>query len=330
MADVNSFDPVAWSIDGGRHRAELLRVLAYAASNGAEGVVAPGDCKPRQLTTAGPQIRIDAGAIIFRNRSASVKNQCYVVNNRAETVLDVAPTGASGRSDAIIVRAEDPAYSPWPAPAAGTEADYQYVKPVIIQNVSASADSFDDLGLSYSGYMLGRIDIPANTTNITTSMIVGTRRVAVQRREPFFQRYDHNGTVEYSTTTTVENYGKFPQNIADASIYVPDWATKAVVRVDLTGLALVDGAYHGNWQYQLFGGDPLTTVNTKFTYSNEQQAATSRQHIFVSDMVVIPVAFRDKTIGGHLEWGRLSGVGRWKADGNVQITVDIDFIGAAI
>lgn len=327
MTNVNSFDPVAVSIDGGRHRGELWRNLAYAATQGAEGVIAPGDCKPRQLATAGPQVRIDSGAVAIRVRSANVDNQTYIANNRAETRLDVSPTGASARSDLVVVRVKDPQYAPWPTPAAGTAPDYQYVEPVIIPGVPATTDDFFDLNLGYSAYALARIDLPANTTNITTDMIKGLRRVANQRREPWFGRFEFTGANEDSNTASTA-FTKFPVGVPTAQIYVPDFATKAVVRADITGLAIITGAYRGNWRFHLT--DNIDWVDTMVTYANEQVAASQRLSFHVSDDIAIPAGHRGKTVQGYMQFAHISGPGKFRADTNVQISYDIDFYGAAI
>jgi hypothetical protein len=326
MANLNSFDPAAVSVDGARHRGELWRNLAYAATNGAEGVVGVGDCKPRQLATAGPQVRLDAGAVVFLNRSANAGSQAYIANNRSETRLDVAPTGASPRSDAIVVRVKDPQYSPWPTP--GSPADYQYVEPVIIQGVPATTTHFSQLNLGYSGYMFGRIDLPANTTNITTAMIVGTRRVANQRREPWFGRFEYTSGTPENSITSGTSWNKFPVGIPTAQIAVPDFATKMVVRADITGLAIVTGAYRGNWRFHLT--DNTDWVDTQLTYANEQVAASQRLSFHISDMVEIPAGHRGKTVQGYLQFAHISGPGNFRADTNVQVSIDIDFFGAAI
>lgn len=183
MADVIGMDPVAWSIDGGRHRAELFRILAYAATGGGEGVVSGVDCKVRPLTTAGTQIRFDSGAVVIRNRSANVRNQSYVANNRTETRLDIAPNNTgTDRYDAIIVRIEDPAYAPWPTPAAGAAPDYQYAKPFVQQNVGINFTHWSQITgapATWSAYALARVRVRANTNGtITEADIVDLRNVA--------------------------------------------------------------------------------------------------------------------------------------------------------
>lgn len=330
MADVNNFDPVALSIDGPRHRAELLRIGDYAATGGAEGVIAPLDCRVRSLATAGPQIRIDSGAIAIRNRSANIDNQTYIANNRAETKLDVAPTGASGRSDAVIVRVRDPQYAPWTSVLSGV-ADintFPYAQPIIIQNVANTVTNATQLNLGYSAYMLARIDLPANTTNITQAMIKTQRAVTIERREFKFYRHDvAAGSGPYYSATSGTGFNKFPPTSAlpDGSIYIPLYATKAIIRADITGLALVDGPYKGYWKFLLtYGGTDVYTWQVAF---NEQEALAGRLSAHISDDIALPASFRGQVVSGRLTFSRVSGTGRLKADGDTQLSVDMDFYG---
>lgn len=225
MANTSGFDPAAWSIDGARHAGDLLRVLAYAATNGAEGVVAPGDCKVHQLGTPGPQIAIDAGGLVVRNSSGNTRNQTYVSNARSQSTLDVAPTGSSaGRSDAVIVRMRDPQYSPWPSTV---PADYQYVDPIIVQNVSPSATKASDLNLGYSAYMLARLDLPKNTTNIGDAMVKNTRELAQPRSWHRFYGGPPglSEAVVYPPGTADDSSGAVALPGVRPDVEIPSWAT---------------------------------------------------------------------------------------------------------
>lgn len=332
MANVINVDPVAWSIDGGRHPGDLLRVLAYAATQGSEGVIAPGDCRVRQLSTgAGPQVRIDSGAVAVRNRSANIDNQTYIANNRAESRLDIDPTTGSARSDLVVMRIRDPQFAPWQSVVGAADPKtFQYAELLVIKGVPAGTTTFTQLNLGYSAYALARIDLPAGTTNVSDSMIKTLRSVAVQRRKPFFQRIDFptGSTTEYSSTTTTD-FRKFPNTVADFSVPVPDFATRCIVRAGITGLSHYDGSYRGEWHIQ-FNKSGETSFATKVIYANEITPSDQRLSYDIRDDIAIPAEYRGQTSNVQLEFRRIAGTGRWRADENTQIYLDLDFYGSAI
>lgn len=331
MADVYGFDPVAWSIDGGRHRGELLRVLAYAATGGTEGIVEAADCRVRQLAVAGPQVRIDAGALLIRNRSASVRNQTYVANGRVESVLDVPATGGSARSDLIVVRVEDPQYSPWVAPDPEDAPDYQYVKPFRVPNIGASITDATQLNLGYSAVALARVDVPPGTTNITDAMIKDLRQLAQPKRASFTQRYDGVTATSYDTNPAQSTWQRFPPvaQVASSSMAVPTWATSARIRVVISSIQLRTAGVHGWMRYGLHGGVPTTDVYTANTVLAEDEAGFSRITVEISSEVTIPAAMRGKTVSGYPEWQRRTADpldGYLHTDGDVQVVVDVTWL----
>jgi len=243
MANSYGFDPVAWSVDGGRHRGELLRFLAYAATGGAEGIVSPGDCRVRQLSTPGPQVRIDAGGVLIANRSPGVRNQSYAANGRTETRLDVTATGGTGRHDLVVVRVEDPQYAPWSAnkPPVGQEPNWQYVKPFIIENVPAGTKTFAELNLGYAATELARLEIPPGTTTITDAMVKDVRQLATPR---FISDGDIVTPAGSTLTTAMTSFVNFPN--ASKSTTVPRWATEAQVIIRCGIMGFGPGAGNGN------------------------------------------------------------------------------------
>lgn len=242
MANTYGFDPVAWSIDGGRHRGELLRAFAFAATNGAEGIVAPGDCKVHQLTTPGPQVVVDAGAVLVRNRSAGTRNQTYVANARAESRLDVPPSGSSLRRHLVVVRIEDPQYSPWPKPPAGQEPDYQYAKPFIISDVPAGTTSASQLNLGYSAFALARLDVPAGVSNITDSHVVELRELALPREH----RDPHGATMLDQVYLNWDWTFRDWTITAPIQSRVPRWATHFFLATHLVGVDIPTGGAGGS------------------------------------------------------------------------------------
>lgn len=328
MTNTYGFDPVAWSIDGGRHPADLLRLVSYADSGGAEGIVSSTDCKVHQLTTPGSQVVIDAGALLIRNRSANVTNQTYVANGRLPSTLDVTPTGAgAGRSDLVVVRVEDPQYAPWAKPAAADAPTYQYVKPFIIQNVPASTTSAVQLNLGYSAVALARLDIPASTSVITNAMVKELRKVARPRRQREVRIWSPTATEELREAGGRTLFPSMRQLVG-----CPEWATELKAVVHVGGLKLVgDSTGVMRVEYGWNGVDPyLYTQDTGIDHRDSSAGQVDRMSIPIGSEMKIPATFRGKDhyvrIGSDVNAGA---TGYWVADVWTTVVVDLEFVEVA-
>jgi len=327
MANSYGFDPVAWSVDGGRHRGELLRVLAYAATGGAEGIVSPPDCKVHQLTVPGSQIAIDAGALLIRNRSANVRNQTYAANGRVETRLDVTPTpSGAGRSDAVLVRIEDPQYAGFPKPTAGQEADWQYVKPVILQNVGANITNAAQLNLGYPAVMLARLDIPANTSVITNGMIKDMRKIAQPRRQRTVRIWRPTESQTYGPPGSTD-WGWMPRT--NQLIECPEWATELKMVVTIGNLLHIGDLTGGiRAEYGWNGAETLYSEVSGLHHADLTSVGErDRVTIPVGFEKAIPAGMRGKShyvrTGTQLNAGT---TGRLTADVWTTIVVDLEFV----
>jgi len=333
MANSYGFDPVAWSIDGGKHRGELLRVLAYAATGGAEGIVSPPDCKVHQLAVPGNQIAMDAGALLIRNRNANVRNQTYAANGRVETRLDVTPTPAgAARSDGVLVRIEDPQYAGFPKPTAGSEADWQYVKPFILQNIGAGITTAAQLNLGYPAVLLARLDIPANTSVITNSMIKDLRQLARPRRQRFVTSWRPGDGIYQRLDTTSPSLGLFPS--MQQLVPCPEWATQVKMIVNVGNLVIggekAIGGMRAEYGWNLPGNPYVFTEVSGIHYVVPPSDAWSvvRNTIVIAGEAAIPASFRGLShkvrIGSQLNTAVNSG--HIAADEWTTITVDLEFV----
>lgn len=336
MANSYGFDPVAWSIDGGKHRGELLRVLAFAATAGSEGIVQTTDCKVHQLATPGPQIEMDAGALLIRNRSANVRNQTYVANGRTPTRLDVTQTGGSSRQDLVVVRIEDPQYgSGFTKPPAGQEADWQYVKPFIIQGVPAGTSSAAALNLGYPAVALARLEIPAGTSVITNAMIKDLRKVAQPRRQRFVKSWR---PTEYQDSNTWPRgtMGLFPR--MELLVPCPEWASqiKMIVNVGnlIQGGEAVTGGMRAEYGWNLPGNPYVYTDVSGIHRVVPPSDAWSvvRNTIVIAGEAMLPQNFRGKEhkvrIGSEVNEG-VRGDGKFGVDQWTTVTVDCEFVEVA-
>lgn len=320
MADDIGFDPAAFSIDGARIDSELMRVLAYAATGGAEGVVTPGDCKVSPLAVPGKGIRIGTGGLIMRNRSGSAANQSYVANGRRVTTLDTVDTTPSGaRSDLVVVRVEDPEYGPWEEPDPAEAPDYQYVRPRILQGVPANTKTAAELNLGYSAYALARIDRPANTGTVLAQNIVDLRKVANPRRETVRKRLTL--TEAHQLTSSLAPLWR------TAQVDVPSWAARVNIRADLTNIVIKNFSASGVLLATI-GAQAGPKAETGLTQWNEQQTELRRNFVVFDDCYV-PPEIRGTTQEFYMMGSLVGGNGVFYADVNVQQFLEAEFIEAA-
>ena len=184
-----SFDSVPWFVGGGAlHPAEAARLLAYAATSGAAGVVVAGDLAVTQLPTAGTSVRVAVGGAVIPNLYPGGGQQSYVGRAASSTDVSVTATDSgSGRVDLVVARIDDPFYG-GTVPADVTVGPY--VRIAIIENVTAGSADIP-AGLAYPAIALARLDIPASTATITTPMITSLAKVvgAIEVPAPAFAAY---------------------------------------------------------------------------------------------------------------------------------------------
>jgi hypothetical protein len=248
-----SWDSVPWFIGGGaQHSPEVARLLAYAATSGAEGIVSPGDLKVQALSVPGASVRVMPGAGLVLNRATGGTSQSYVARNPIEDVVAIAATGSgAGRSDLIVAQIEDPFMpgEPWQDPVDPTVGPYVYTR--VISNVPAGTTRLQDVP-GYSGrsaITLARVDIPASTGTITGAMIKDLRKLAQPRS---VRELRSNAPVPSNLTATTGTQ-TWPNYVP--TIECPAWANYANILVHVSGFvqagSMADGALYvrlGNTQ----------------------------------------------------------------------------------
>lgn len=335
MADVIGFDPVAYSVDGGRHPGALFRTAQYAAGGPNEGVVSFADCRVHQLATPGRGIAIDPGAITMRNPDA--KNQAYVANASALTTLDGPAATTAERSYIVLVRVEDPEFG-WPEPSSAAAPTYQYVRPMLFGPVPKTTTQASQLNLGYSAYALARVDIPANTTTLIDGMITDLRKVANPRRDRFSDRYN----ILYSPNDGAEtgSWLRYP-DVPQPSILIPDWATQMFLRVDIDGVMARDSALSGNWSVFVgppqgagdaaarITGIPSGVIASRATFFNQQIFGDTVLHFLNSDKMNIPATMRGKPQTFSVRMNRNGGAGFFRSTSATQVVLDVEFLEVA-
>lgn len=284
-----SFDPVPWLVGGGaEHSPEVGRLLAHVATGGASGVGGVSDLKVTSLPVAGGAVRIGAGACLIPNRYAGTNpQQSYVGRAPTATDVTITPTGsASGRSDLIVVRIDDPQYG------GATPADPKvgpYIRAEVISNVGPSASGVPS-GITYPAIALARIDIPASTGTITQAMITDLRHLAQPRRDR--HAFGYSSTQGWSTGP-VDPMNDFNAKVwpsgASWNVLVPSWATRATVRIDVGNYAVKGGDSTG----EIFAAIGSVSANRYGSWDENMPSSNSyRSSVSALAIIDIPEAMR--------------------------------------
>lgn len=309
MTNVIGVDPVAWSIDGGSHPGSLLRKALYAAVGDAEGIVGILDCKVHQLTSAGPQVEIDTGAVAMLNRYTGGAQQTYIATASALSRMDVDPTSGASRSDLVVMRVRDPQYATvpgWTAPAAPT---FQYAIPEVIKNVPPSTETAAELNLGYPAVELARIDLPSSTTNITNAMIKDKRKLARPRER--LDAFTHLPVQAVGSGQKLlgTSFVKWPTALTRAT-KIPSWASEVTFEILLGGIRANTNGTWGSLRAHLGpvgGGNTVTTQEVGYDINVPAANNYDRMTIVIADTKSIPAAIRgtsqDFTLTGKMGSG---------------------------
>lgn len=253
----------AWAIDGAIMSSASARQALYASIPGGEGIVGASDLKVSQLSTPGVGVQISPGVGVVLNRYQSTINESYVVSN---PTVHIVPSGQmpasnpSAKAYILAIVVGDPQFAqvghPWMLasdPPAGEEATFEYVRATLIE-VGATATTIP--GATYPYLALARINVPANTTTITNSMITDLTDLGNPRSwQRLFAAPDGAyGTPNYIPAgSSYGNWSWIGTNGYRPQVPVPSWAKRAIVSGRLTGVGLSSngGGYTGGVRFQI-------------------------------------------------------------------------------
>lgn len=322
-----AWEPTAWAIGGGaEHSPEVARLLAHAATGGAEGIVTPGDLKVQAMPTPGTTIRVAPGAVLLRNRYAGGQQQTYAARNTAQHEVEVQSTSSGGkRSDLVVARVQDPQYG---GPIPADPLTYQYVTTEIIPGVPTNTQSAAELNLGYPAFELARIDLPASTGTVQSSHIEDLRKMATPRKERYLFPYALVGGDGQKLLTASEDGQAWP----DASgwqVRVPEWANG----VHLLGLwsqvkanTGSTGSYGRLWASIGALSDSASVRSQVVGYDLAAQEGAARLTYSVSWRGGIPAGLRGRTVPVFLKGRRTSGPGRSiELDAISSVSLDLEF-----
>jgi hypothetical protein len=306
-----AFFPAPILTNGAYHSAQQFRMLVRDLSNGAEGITQGDDLKVTQRSTPGGGVTVGDGSGVIRGRD-NVFQGSYSACNVGSIDVDIAPTGATPRSDMLIVRVEDPEYGYSHNP----ETD-EIVFPQVISNVSSSATTIPD---GRTGIPLARIDIPASTATITNAMITDLRKIANPRKARTMVTQSPSGISTGIGSSTSYSYFS---TAAGWNIAIPDWATKAIIKIDVSPIRYDLGNFWG--QISATFGSSLATQ--PISLDDNQGTGTRRIPAIIADTLTLPASYRSTT---QLLRVRASGLtagqaGRIYVDSGTTLAADVQF-----
>jgi hypothetical protein len=297
--------------NGATHSAQQFRMLVRDLANGADGITQGDDLKVIQRATPGGGILVGDGSAVVRGRANTFQGS-YAACNIGAVDVPIAATGGSGRSDMVILRIEDPEYEGTLNPATDQIAYFQ-----VISNVSSAATAIPD---SRTGIPLARIDIPASTSTITNAMVTDLRKVANPRRSRSLLT---QSPASISTGIGSSTSYSYFSTAAGWNITIPDWASKVIVKLDVSPLRYDLGNFFG--QISATFGASLSVQATLL--DDNQGTGPRRIPAIMADTLTIPTAYRSTT---QLLRVRASGLTAGQAariyvDSGTTLVADVQF-----
>ncbi|MGM9465373.1 hypothetical protein [Streptomyces murinus] len=293
---------------GGTHPARAFRMMVRDLARGSQGVTEANDLKVRQLSTPGSAVRVGDGSSVIRG--ASWGQGSYTQYNVGDAIVPVAPTGASGRSDLLIQRIEDPEYEGNRDPA---KDDIGYFQ--VVPNVSATSTT-PPAGMT--AIPLARLDIPPNTATITDAMIKDLRRIANPRRTRLlFTAFP--GTL--SRLTYQDNKWHTWPSAARWTVPVPDWAVTLKAVTTVSGLRMDSADIFASMQ-QVIG----TSQGQDTTIDDDQGKNVRRSTIVLADNMTVSSSMRGTNQVLYVQtYMAKSESGNLGVDGGTSLVCDVEF-----
>lgn len=301
-----AMDRTPWFVgNGAQHSPEVARLLAYAGTSGAEGIVGVTDMRVHAQSVPGASVRVLPGAALLLNRYAGGGQQSYVARNATQTSVDITATGSGGgRTDLIVARVLDPQYEGQP-PVDPTDFDYARVE--VVQGVPTGTVTAAQLNLGYPAIALAKVTLPASTATVSQSMITDLREIANPRvKELVFPR----ATVTGDAGLVLNSRAAFPagewfpnhggqDNTGAYHADVPEWATRMQIRMEWLGVRYFPNAGYGQYwvSYGPSAGIPSPPTSTQaLQWDASGSNNTQRTNWVLHEERAIPAAWRGTRI----------------------------------
>jgi hypothetical protein len=304
---VTLFQPML--VTGGTHPANSVRQMIRSLAQDNEGIVRGGDLKVSQISTPTGQVQVGDGSAFIQGRTAVGQGTYHVTNIGAATV-NIAPTGASPRTDLIVLRVEDPEYEGTLNPGTQTVAYF-----TVVSGVSSTATTIPNS--AWSAIVLARVTIPANTAAITDAMITSLRTLANPRRDRKLYIANHPAT---NHDLTHASYNLWP-NSSEHSLVVPSWATSVRIVGQVTGVKLLNSSMTGGIRVTIDG----SIVGQGIGLDYDAPSGTYRTHLATADTIAVPEVYKGTSRTLRIQAYRATGTGILRADAGTASILDVEF-----
>jgi hypothetical protein len=297
--------------NGATHSAQQFRMLVRDLANGAEGITQGDDLKVIQRATPGGGILVGDGSAVVRGRANTFQGSLRGLQHRRRGRAD-----RRDRRQRTLRHGHPPDRRPrirgHPEPGTDQIAYFQ-----VISNVSSAATAIPD---SRTGIPLARIDIPASTSTITNAMVTDLRKVANPRRSRSLLT---QSPASISTGIGSSTSYSYFSTAAGWNITIPDWASKVIVKLDVSPLRYDLGNFFG--QISATFGASLSVQATLL--DDNQGTGPRRIPAIMADTLTIPTAYRSTT---QLLRVRASGLTAGQAariyvDSGTTLVADVQF-----
>jgi len=296
-------------VHGGTHPARTMRMMIRDLSRGSQGVTEFNDLKVTQQTTPGAGAQVGDGSGVVRG--ASWGQGSYTQYNVGTALVGIAPTGAQGRTDMVVLRVLDPEYEGSLNPAKDDIGFFD-----VVSNVSSTATQ-PPTGMT--AIPLARVALPPNCVTVTNAMITDLRKIANPRRDR--QLYTSFPGNPLNRLVYQDNKWHTWPSAARWSIYVPVWAVTAKIVTTIAGLRLDSADVFAHMQ-QVFG-----TVQGQDTLIDDDQGANIRRNtVVLADSLTIPAAMRGTTHSLYVQtYMSKAETGNLGVDAGTSLIADVEF-----
>lgn len=302
-------------VAGATHSAQTFRMMVRDLARGNEGITEGTDLKVTQLSTPGTSVQVGDGSAVIRGRADPFQGH-YSAYNIGAAMVPIASTGASPRTDLVVLRVLDPEYEGGLDPATDQVCFFDVVSGVSSTTVNVPG--------GYSAIPLARITIPASTSVITDSMITDLRRIANPRKERHLLPIYYPGPLTEISGTS-ETWQSFPST-ATLPVTVPTWAAKVRIKWDVAGIRLVDGSVFGSVSFQFGTKEAAQWVSI----DDNQGTPPRRTTIVMADTLsltdTLGAAMRGTTVTLRSRMRtRTANNGKIGVDGATTFVADVEF-----
>lgn len=314
-------DPrVPWYVDAmARHQGPTMRLLAYMALAGREGVLASDHLQIRALTTPAGKIRAAPGGWGVNNAAPGGQFEAYCDKLPEELTVDVNPTTSAARTDLVVLRVLNPYGGEAGVPMPVDDENGPYWDVVVLHGVAPNITSVKAHDPTMSAITLARIQRPANTGIVTQAHITDLRSLVDLSGEriiiyapssptppPIAQEvFTESTPCQQATTvpsTQTGGFVPFPTNADWDYIPVPSWAVG--VDVNVITNPQVTGSVWGTMRLVIRDGstsEAMGIIPADYDVNYKGGPGPERFTHLVGGTGIIPPQYRGKVVRMRLE-----------------------------